>query len=76
MKVVVTFAAALATLMVITLYDQADAARTRKLASPINCHAPAAEGEVTLITVDVRSGRLFVDCQYAQTRPSKPRKGG
>lgn len=41
------------------------------------CRAPIAEGDVTLITIDVRDGTLFVDCQYATTRPSKPKhKGG
>jgi hypothetical protein len=61
-------------LMVLSVHDLSEATKA-KAAAQSACRAPIAEGDITLITIDVRAGTLYVDCHYATTRPSKPRKG-
>ena len=38
--------------------------------------AAQAEGDLTMITIDVRAGKLYFDCEYATTRKSKPKPTG
>lgn len=74
MKLLVALTFALTFLVGVAVYDMGEARKAREQARA-HCRAPTIEGEVTLITVDVRSGALHVDCHYASTRLSKPRKG-
>ena len=54
-----------------------DMGRPSKAAAPGQCKAPADEGDITMITIDVRAGQLFIDCQYGTARRPKPKtKGG
>lgn len=77
MNAVIIVCAIVLGLMALAVYDR-DQARAAKVppSPPFNCRAPALEGEITVITVTVLGGRLIGECEYASTRPSKPRKGG
>lgn len=75
MKLVLAFTMLVAALMALAIYDH-EGARPAQAPSLFDCRAPTVEGELTMITVDVRAGQLVGRCQYASTRPSKPKKGG
>ena len=77
MKAALFVAAVVAGLMAVFIFDSHQAAvRNGGAATLFGCRAPAVEGEITIITIDVRAGQLVGVCQYAATRPSKPKKGG
>ena len=42
----------------------------------IACRAPIEPGDLTVVTFTVRAGRIVAECEYANTRPSKPKIGG
>ena len=43
-------------------------------ASSTKCIAPGVDGEITIVTISVREGLFFVDCQYGAARPQKSKR--
>ncbi len=72
MKFALFVGAVVAGLMILSIYDRERAA-TRPVVAAAACRAPESEGDLTMITIDVRAGRLYFDCEYATTRKSKRR---
>lgn len=77
MKAAIIISAIFALLLVLAVQDLGTGAKRASPPPLFGCRAPTAEGEITMITIDVRAGKLVGECDYASTRQSKPkRKGG